>query len=78
MEGRKVLFTGAVAFYENGTKYRDYPKNQPLFVGYPNVKVDEAWENLLYGSKVDLPTELAGRMKSVTWEEPQGGLYRTG
>jgi hypothetical protein len=78
MEGRKVRFTGAVAFYENGTMYRDYPKDQPRYAGYPDAEVDEAWDNLLYAAAVDLPTHEIGRLKDTTWEEPQGGLYRTG
>lgn len=78
LEAQKIRFTGAVAFHENGTMYRDYPKNQPRYTGYPDKEVDKAWESLLYAAAVDLPKELAGEMKDITWEEPQGGLYRTG
>ena len=78
MEVQRVRFTGAVAFHENGSMYRDYPKDEPRYVGEPDAEVDKAWEDLLWGSGIDLPLTEAGRMAGITWEEPQGGLYRTG
>lgn len=78
MEAKRVRFTGMLKFHENGSMYRDYPKDQPLYVGPPTPEIDKAWNDLLYASAVDLPTELAGEMTKLTWEEPQGDLWRTG
>ncbi|KAF3012432.1 hypothetical protein E8E14_011432 [Neopestalotiopsis sp. 37M] len=78
IETKLVKFTGSVAFYENGTMYRDYPKDQPQYVGDPNAEIDAAWDDLLWGSAVDLPGHLAGKMKDMTWKELDADLYRTG
>lgn len=55
VEGRKIRFTGAVAFHENGTMYRECNKNEPHYTGYPDKDVDDAWDSLLYAAAVDLP-----------------------
>jgi len=78
IEGHKIRFTGELKFYENNTMYRDYPEGEPRYFGPPNPEIDNAWHELLYASAVDLPEEEAQTIKDFTWEEPQGGLYRTG
>ena len=74
-------FTGSVAFYENGTMYRQYNPKEPQYVGYPSPEIDKAWNDLNYGSGIDLPDDMIGRLKGKTWEEirgGKGGLWRTG
>ncbi|KAI1099047.1 hypothetical protein F4804DRAFT_345812 [Jackrogersella minutella] len=78
IQAKLIKFTGSPEFYENGTLYRSYPKDQPQYVGEPSPEIDKAWNMLLYGSVVDLSPELAGKMNSITWKELDGELYRTG
>jgi hypothetical protein len=78
MEGRRVKFTGTVAFHENGTMYRQRPEGQPQYVGQPSEDIDNAWKRLLHGSVIDLPASEPGRIKDQTWHELQGDMWRTG
>lgn len=79
IEGQRKVFTGSVAFHDNGTMYRSYNPNEPSYVGDPSPEQDKAWKDMLYASGIDLPKELAGKMADITWKEPEPiGLYRTG
>ncbi|KAI2634102.1 hypothetical protein GGS26DRAFT_589945 [Hypomontagnella submonticulosa] len=81
IEGKRVQFAGSVQFSENGTMYREYNPNEPLYAGYPNPEIDKAWNDLIYGAGIDLPTDMIGRLKDDTWEEingGEGGMWRTG
>lgn len=61
--------------------YRVYNPHEPQYAGYPNPDIDMAWHNLTYGSGIDLPTDMIGKLKDNTWEEirgGKGGMWRTG
>ncbi|KAJ6782264.1 hypothetical protein PWT90_11001 [Aphanocladium album] len=61
--------------------YRSYNPNEPLYVGYPTPDIDAAWQRLIYGAGMDLPSEMIGRLKDNTWEKihgGKGGMWRTG
>ena len=78
IEAQKVRFTGEMKFHENGTIYRDYPPGAPIYAGPPSPEIDAAWDDLLYASDLDLVGSEAESVKGSTFEEPQGGLWRTG
>lgn len=65
-------------FDSNGTMYRDYPHGAPIYFGPPSDDIDNAWDDLLYSSGIDLSGEEAESVKDITFEEPMGGLWRTG
>lgn len=73
-----MKFTGGVKFDENGTMYRDYPHGKPIYFGPPSDAIDDAWEDLLYSSGIDLGGKEAESVRDSTFEEPMGGLWRTG
>ncbi|KAI1322413.1 hypothetical protein F5Y16DRAFT_404515 [Xylariaceae sp. FL0255] len=80
-EGKRVQFTGSVAFYENGTMYRQYNHNEPSHSGCPNPEVGKAWNDLIHGSGIDLRSDTIGRHKGQAWEEINGGegdMWRAG
>ena len=77
IEVHKIRFTGEMKFHENGTIYRDYPPGAPQYAGPPSAAINAAWDNLLYAADIDLSSEEAGGIKVTTFEEPQGGLWRT-
>jgi hypothetical protein len=57
--------------------YRDYPPRAPQYAGPPSAAINAAWDNLLHAADIDLSSEEAGSIKDITFEEPQGGLWRT-
>lgn len=74
----RMPFSGELKRYDNGTLYRDMPG--PQYFGEPNAEIDANWEELVYASGIDLnehEISMTG-LKDTTWEEPQGGLWRTG
>ena len=78
MEAKRVQFKGELRFHDNGTMYRYTPG--PTYFGPASQEIDDNWYKLLYARGVDLSEveiEAAG-MKGKTWEEPMGGLWRTG
>ena len=77
IEGRRVSFTGELKFHKNKTMYRDY-EDEPKYVGPPSAEIDANWNALLKGSGVDLSGAEANSVKDWTFEEAQGGLWRTG
>jgi hypothetical protein len=50
------------------------------YFGEPNDEIDHNWERLAYASGLDLGEEeiTEAGLKETTWQEPQGGLWRTG
>lgn len=57
--------------------YRDY-EGEPVYVGPPSEEIDANWDALLKGSGLDLSGAEADSVKDWTFEEAQGGLWRTG
>ena len=78
MEALRMPFTGEIKFDENDTMYRDMPG--PQYFGEPRPELDDNLHNLMYAAGMDLEEEEITRagLKDTTWEEPQGGLWRTG
>ncbi len=77
IEGRRVTFSGELKFHENKTMYRDY-EGEPVYFGPPSAEIDANWNALLEGSGLDLSGAEADSVKDWTFEEAQGGLWRTG
>ena len=57
--------------------YRDY-QGGPVYFGPPSAEIDANWFDLLKGSGLDLSGAEAESVKDWTFEEAQGGLWRTG
>ena len=77
IEGRRINFSGELKFHENNTMYRDY-EGEPVYAGPPSPEIDANWNALLKGSGLDLAGAEADSVKDWTFEEAQGGLWRTG
>lgn len=52
----------------------------PQYFGEPNQEIDDNWTRLTYAAGIDLDEEeiTQSGLKDKTWQEPQGGLWRTG
>ena len=57
--------------------YRDY-EGEPVYFGPSSAEIDANWDALLKGSGLDLSGAEAESVKDWTFEEAQGGLWRTG
>ena len=57
--------------------YRDHG-GEPIYFGPPSAEIDMNWATLLDGSGLDLAGAEADSVKGWTFEEAQGGLWRTG
>lgn len=56
--------------------YRENPG--PQYFGSPSDEIDKNWYDLLYARGVDLEEGEYRQAGFHTWEEPMGGLWRTG
>ena len=60
IEAKKMRFTGELKFHENNTMCRAWGENGELrYFGPSTVEINDAWDDLLYASAVDLPEEEA-------------------
>ena len=71
-----MTFTGELKLHKNKIIYRDY-EGDPVYFGPPSPEIDANWDALLKGSGLDLSGADADAVKDWTFEEPQGGLWRT-
>ncbi|KXL43994.1 MAG: hypothetical protein FE78DRAFT_541918, partial [Acidomyces sp. 'richmondensis'] len=77
IELQQVTFTGGIHYDETGHVYIEETAG-PRFVGLPEPAIDEAWESLLRGQIINLPSEEAGDVLDRTYLNPSFGLFETG
>ncbi|CZR52525.1 uncharacterized protein PAC_02402 [Phialocephala subalpina] len=44
-----TMFWGGPRWHQNGTSYKIHNPNEPMYVGPPSDRIDEAWDELLVG-----------------------------